>query len=406
MNLKFSFRNIFKNRRRSIITIIAIAIGFSSLNLMGGYIQSIYTGLMEQSIIGERLGHLTIVKSGYFSKGKLYPEKYMLSESELSKVTSLLSEIEDIKLISPRMDLSGLVTNGNVSTIFISEGIKPEDMIEIRGKYADLPGMLDANNPDGGAFSEELASLLGLKEGDDAVMMLTTIDGGINALDIQVSSIYNTGNVGTNDKFVLLPFSFAQKIYEYNGASRLIVLLQDIGMIPVVRAEILEKLHSAGMDVEVKTWKEMSSFYNQVKMMFDMIFMFIFIIVLLIVVMSILNTMGMSVVERTREIGTMRSLGMRRFGVLSVFSIEGMLLAAIGCAIGVAVTYLISQIVYLLEIHYIPPNSSDPILLNIELRNSEIILTYVFMIALGFIASILPAYKASKLKIIDALGHV
>lgn len=406
MNIKFGIRNIFNNKRRSIVTIIAITMGFSSLNLFGGYIQSIYTGLTEQAIIGERLGHLTVVKKDYFTKGKLFPEKYTFTQKELLALQGVLENSEGVKLISPRMDISGLITNGKVSTIFISEGIRPGDMKIIRGKYSDLPGMLDEENPIGGAVSEELASLLGLKIGDDAVLMLTTLDGQINALDLNVAETYNTGNVGTNDKYVLLPFSYAQEIYDHKGASRIIVLLDDISLIPAVMDNMRKQLSVIGLEVDIKTWKEMSGFYKQVRTMFDMIFMFIFIIVLIIVVMSILNTMGMSVMERTSEIGTMRSLGMRSYKVLSIFSVEGMLLAAIGCAIGFVLTYTIAEFINYMGIRYVPPSSSDPVLLTIELRNVEIITTFGFMVVLGLVASVIPARKASKINIVDALSHI
>ena len=406
MNIKFGFRNILKNKRRSFITMIAITLGFSALNLFGGYIASIYSGLTDQAIIGERLGHLTIVKQDYFTKGKLYPEKFTFSKEEVTRVSSILGGIQGVKLFSPRLDLSGLITNGKVSTIFISEGIRPRDMAVIRGKYADLPGMLDENNPIGGAVSSELASLLGLNKGDDAVLMTTTLDGQINALDVNVADIYNTGNVGTNDKFVLLPYSYAQELYDLKGASRLVVLLDDITLTEPVKKQLQARFTEAGMQLEVKTWIEMSSFYKQVKSLFDMIFLFIFIIVLIIVVMSILNTMGMSVMERTREIGTLRSLGMKRRAIVSIFSTEGMLLAFIGCSVGLAITYFVAGAVNILDIKYVPPSSSDPVLLSIELHSPEVLATFVFMVFLGLLAALMPARKASRMQIVDALGHI
>ncbi len=93
---------------------------------------------------------------------------------------------------------------------------------------------------------------------------------------------------------------------------------------------MLQKLADAGYDVEIKTWQELSDFYNQVHGIFDMVFGFIFFIVLTVVVMSVANSMGMTVVERTREIGTLRAIGLKQRGVIKLFTLESMLLTLFG----------------------------------------------------------------------------
>lgn len=133
--IKLGWRNILKNRRRSLITVLAVALGFASINLFSGYIHNVYDGLAEQAIRGEGLGHLTLMKPGLLKEGKLEPEKFLLKSDEIQRITGLLSQDETVRLVTPRLAVSGIVSNGKVSTIFLGEGMVPEDMAVIRGDF-------------------------------------------------------------------------------------------------------------------------------------------------------------------------------------------------------------------------------------------------------------------------------
>ena len=112
---------------------------------------------------------------------------------------------------------------------------------------------------------------------------------------------------------------------------------------------------------EIKTWNELSLFYSKVKGMFDMMFLFIFCIVLVIVVMSTVNTMGMAVLERTREIGTLRALGLKRRGVSMLFALEGGLLGLLGSLLGVVLHVVVWAVIRASRPTYTPPGISTPV---------------------------------------------
>jgi putative ABC transport system permease protein len=405
--LKLGFRNILRNRRRSLVTLLAIASGFASINLFAGYIKNTYSGLTDQSVKGERLGHLTVVKQGLFIQGKIDPEKYMFNLEEVEQVKKILLEDPDVALVTPRLNVSGIVSNGTISTIFIGEGIVQQDVDAIRQDFrADRSGRLNPDNPIGAAVANDLAAILNVKKGEGAVLLTTTPSGQANALDIDVIDIFNTGNARTNDKYLLVSFDFAQRLYDMDGAERLVVLLDDIRQTETTRARLTDKLRKTGFDVEIKTWKELSSFYTQVKNMFDMIFLFIFSIVFIVVVMSIVNTMGMAVMERTREIGTLRALGMKRWGIQRLFSTEGMILAVLGCVAGALITVLVRLAVNKAHITYVPPNFSDAVPLLVDLDIGTAVTTFLFITILATAAAFAPAVGASRKAIVDALGHV
>ncbi|MDD2702270.1 MAG: ABC transporter permease, partial [Sideroxydans sp.] len=305
---KLALRGLLRNRRRSLVTLLAIALGFAAIVLFAGYTHNIYDGLGRQSIHGEMLGHLTLYKKGMRTEGKLDPERYLLTAQEVRDISKLVQSEEHVELVAPRIGMSGLVSNGRASTIFIAEGIEPEAVEKLRagsltdeerasGLYDSMVMRLDKERPDVVALSEGLVEMLHLKEGEQAQVLVNTLSGQANAADITLGKSFNTGNAGSNDKFAFVSLSLARSLLDGAGrASRLTILLDHVDNTAMMRERLLKKLQVAGFDVEILTWQDLSDFYNQVHGMFDMIFGFIFMIVLTVVVMSVANSMGMTVV--------------------------------------------------------------------------------------------------------------
>lgn len=408
--IKIALRNILKNRRRSFVTLLAIALGFAAVSLFRGYIHNTYRGLRESAIRGEGLGHLTIYKKGWLEKGKSDPDRYMFSRGELKKITDLVEDDEEVILASPRLNISGLVSNGRTSTIFLANGVIPRDEKTIRSAWAAFRPVKGEGLSDKKSFgvemAEDLARYLDLKPGSDGVVMATTLDGQMNALDIEVAGVYDTGSDATNDKYMRVPFSFAQSLYDTEKADRVVVLLNDWKNTEAARSRLLDSLSGAGLGCEIKTWNELSLFYTKVRGMFDMIFMFIFCIVFIIVVMSVINTMGMAVLERTREIGTLRALGLKRRGVSFLFAIEGAMLGFLGTIFGIILNVIVWAIIRAAHPTYIPPGVSTPVPLIVNLVPQAMFFLMVFLVLLSLAAAILPARRAAKQNVVDALGHV
>ena len=408
--IKIALRNILKNRRRSFVTLLAIAMGFAAVSLFRGYIHNTYRGLRESAIRGEGLGHLTIYKKGWLEKGKIDPDRYMFSRGELKKITDLVEDDEEVILASPRLNISGLVSNGRTSTIFLANGVIPRDEKTIRSAWATFRPVKGEGLSDKKSFgvemAEDLARYLDLKPGSDGVVMATTLDGQMNALDIEVAGVYDTGSDATNDKYMRVPFSFAQSLYDTEKADRMVVLLSDWEKTEAVRSRLLDSLSGAGLGCEIKTWNELSLFYTKVRGMFDMIFMFIFCIVFIIVVMSVINTMGMAVLERTREIGTLRALGLKRRGVSLLFAIEGAMLGFLGTVFGIILNVIVWAIIRAAHPTYIPPGVSTPVPLIVSLVPQAMFFLMIFLVLLSLAAAILPARRAAKQNVVEALGHV
>ncbi len=408
--IKMAFRNIIKAKRRTLVTLLAIAFGFASISLFKGYIHNIYEGLRASAIHGSGLGHLTIYKAGWEAHGKSDPQRYMLGPKAMQKIQTLALKTPHVQLATPRLSISGLVSNGKNSTIFIAQGVVPDHERAIKGAFYDFQPItgdpIKAGNDPGVEMAQGLAAHLEFIPGSGGVVMGTTLDGQMNALDINISGIYNTGVSETNDKFIKVPFAFAQSFVDTRKADSLVVLLDNWQRTDDVRQQLLDKLSNAGIDVEIKTWKELSTFYKSVRNMFDMIFLFIFIIVLIIVIMSTTNTMGMAVVERTREIGTLRALGLKKRGVSCLFAAEGMLLGLTGSLFGCIMHIMVWGLLYWTQPSYVPPGNTTPVPLIVDFLPGDLGRLILFMAVLALLSAIIPARRAARQNVVLSLTHV
>jgi len=413
-----ALRGLARNRRRSMATLLAIAFGFAAITLFAGYTHNVYSGLARQSIHGELIGHLTLSKRGMKREGKLNPERYLMTAAELTAVSKLLYQEPHVRFVAPRLALNGLISNGRASTIFIAEGIEPlamktlqEGLITAREVSAGVPlsfiKKLDPAHDDVVELSAGLVDLLHLSIGAQASVLTSTLSGQANAADMTVGGQFNTGNAGSNDKFAYVPLAFARSLLDAEGrADRLTILLDDSNQTEVTRTRLQQKLHAAGFDVEIQTWQELSDFYQQVHNMFDMIFGFIFSIVLTVVLISVANSMSMTVIERTREIGTLRAIGLKQRGVVRLFTTEAMLLSVSGCGTGFLIALGVQFGINAAHISYIPPNSVSAVPLLVDMDSVRIVLTLLLMVVIGTGAAYMPARRASKKIIIDALAYV
>jgi putative ABC transport system permease protein len=413
---KIAVRNLVKNRRRSIITIFAVAFGFAGVNLFAGFTEYMYTGTREAAILVESRGHLTIFTKGFLEKGQLDPARYLLTPEKMKAAEEICREIPHVMLVTPQLRISGIVTNGKVSTIFLAQGIVPstDDALLSRFtivKMEDILKRLEGRRLEddkmyGVAMSSSLARLLDLKVGSNAVAFSSTVDGQMNALDLEVFQLIPVGNATMKDKIMRVPLSFAQALYDWYGADRLSVLLDKTEYTESIRDQLQTAFSERGLELEVKTWKELSDLYRKVKEMFDIVFIFLFIIVFIIVVMSVANTMSMTVFERTREIGTLRALGLKRKGVMLLFGIESSILGVYGTIGGLFLTVLGWWLVSFLKPTWVPPGMTNPVPIIIYLVPETMVYSFVFLLVLCLTASLIPARRAAQKNVVGALAHV
>ena len=411
--LTIAIRNLLRNGRRSLFTILAIGLGFAAVNVFGGFTTYIFSGLRDSNIYTHANGHLTIFKKGFLSEGRLEPEKYLITEDEHRRILRITQTFPQIKIVTPQLFISGLFSNGEVSTVFVAIGRIPSTLYDIQGQARGFLGRLKIYNgdalsddmPHGIAVASGLANRLGLEIGTDAIAMAPTVSGQINALDATLVQTFDTAET-LNDQLMIVPLEFAQSLYDTTSMDRITVLLRDTGDTAAIHNALALALDEADLEMEVSTWWEQSPFYMKVKDMFSVIFVFIFIIVLLIAVMSVINTVSMAVLERIRELATLRVLGLKRFGIMRLIALESLMLACFGSMLGFILTLLAQSGVDHFRPTWVPPHLTGAVPLEIRPSGEYMLLSLFLLVLMSLLAAFFPARRAARMNIVKGLGHV
>jgi putative ABC transport system permease protein len=401
-DLAVAWRNVWRHPRRTSIVLAAIVGGVVAMLLAGGFIEWIFHDLRE-STIHSRLGHIEIVRPGYFAHGKSEPSRYLLpaASSELGVVAGT----PHVRVVARRLSFSGLVSHGETTVSFEGDGIEPEAEQSIGASMKIIEGTnLGARDLDGVLLGEGLARSLGVRVGDRIVLLVSRRNGGVNAAELTLRGTFASVTKAYDDYALRLHLAVAQRLLDTMGASMWVVLLDDTGMTDVaVRA--LRSALPAGR-FEVVPWHALADFYAKTVTLFSRQFSVVEAIIAMIIVLSIGNTMMMSVMERTWEIGTSMALGVPRLRILAGFILESMVLGVVGAGAvimwGCALATLISSIGIPMPP---PPGMAHGYVGAIRLTPALAFES----IALGFItaviAAVYPAWRAAHLPIVDALRH-
>lgn len=412
--LQYAFRNLLRNRRRSIYTILAVAVGYAGINLFGGFTEYIFTNFRESFVYIEGNGHLAVFKSRSSVHDATDPLKNLLDGQELARIRAIVEQDTAVRHLSEVMTLTGFLSNGDSTTIYVGAAWIPSEkyafQFAARGLMSRLHFFdgepLSDDLPHGIGLSRGLAERLGEGIGSDVILMAATVQGRINAADASVLQFIDTAMELLEDKWVAMPLDLARTLYDTDGASRISLLIDERADLEQVRARLSEALRDAGLDVDVLTWRELSDFYVKVERMFDTIFLIVFVIVAAIIIMSVVNTLSMSVLERSREIGTLRAIGAKRGHIVWLFSLEGGLLGLLGCGAGLLLLGLSLTIFGLVAPNWNPPHVVRTLPLEIYIVPSYLGLSLLTLTVLAWISGMLPARRIARSNIVSALGHV
>ena len=193
--LRFSLINLMRQKRRTLITSLTLMVGLIAVNLFQGYQTDTVESLAETAAYGEMLGHLSVMKEGALTKGKIDEITYMFDGPQLVQVMAAIKEDPDVALAAARMNLSGLVSNGNNSIIFIAVAMDPAVLADFQKKF-DWRGEgspLAAGDVSDGQVAKGLAEIMEVGTGDFLTLFSTTVKNQMNAVDVEVKATYPTG---------------------------------------------------------------------------------------------------------------------------------------------------------------------------------------------------------------------
>jgi putative ABC transport system permease protein len=401
-NFSLALRNTVRHRTRSAIALIAISFSVIALLLAGGFIEWIFWAI-SVATIETGLGHVQVVRPGYMDSGTADPFSYLLPES--SPELSALEHAPHVKVVAPRLNFSGLVSHNETTLSFVGQGVDPTKEAIVSGHLQIPKGKgLSAQDPEGVIVGEGLAANLGVVPGDKIVLLATSASKGINAVECHVQGIFSTRFKAYDDTAIHVPINVARRLLRASGTHIWVVSLDDTENTVTTLARFQSQFKSETL--QFVPWFELADFYRKTVTLLSSQMVVVRVIIGVIIVLSISNMLIMNVLERTGEIGTLMAMGARRKQILSLFLSEGLLLGLIGATSGLLVGFVLGQIISAVGIPMPPPPGRS------AGYSGEILITWklaagAFVLAVGTtaLASVYPAWKGSRLIIVDALRH-
>ena len=464
MTLNLALRNLLRNRRRSLATILAMAIGSTSILLFGGFSANINYMMHTHHVqVG---GHLQIQHRDFYLYGSGNPTAYGIND--YTKIVTAIQNDDVLRnmvlVASPTLQFGGIAGNyaASVSRTIIGNGFVAEDINRMRlwndfnlqtkspvfaleGAPADAAivgtgvarvlQLCDAlkiarcpkpekEHKTGGANLPDDIAQLSMQE-TQAVsdptkarpsrieVLVVNSRGAPNVTSLEVIRAEEQGIKEINEVYVMMHLAQLQQLIYGKSppkATSIMLQLRHSKQIPeaLARLEPILANFSTNQPLSVLDFRTLNPFYVQTIQMFDTIFGFVFVLIGSIVLFTVSNTMNTAVVERTVEIGTLRAIGLRREGIRRLFVTEGALLGLCGALLGVLLALMLSVMVNQMGMTWWPPGNVDPLPLTITVvgETRMVIGTTVGLVCIAILSAWWPAYRAARLDVVDALRHV
>lgn len=402
--IRIALRNVLRNRRRSLITLSAVFLAVGVMTAVRGVLNGLQAAIRE-TVIATQTGALQVHKKG-FARSLQAPIDLDLPADEafLGKIRAVPGVVE----AAPRIPFGGMV-NANDKTVFsIFVALDPAREPRVCPQRWDILGEgkpLDVAVEDGAALSDELLKRLGVPLGGTAALLTNNKDGTLGAVDVKA-----TGRLGgvalplPDQRVVFVPLALAQKLLLMEGrATEIAISVKD----PAKVDEVARALQAAlGDEYEVATWGQIAPFVDDVIRTQNIMLTIVAAIFGIIALVGIAVTMLMNTLERTREVGTMMALGVRRRQILVMFLLESMLLGIAGVlAGGSAGGGFILRFATGAGLAIQIPGSNKPLLIH-TFVTAPYVGAVLAVAALGATAAaFLPAWWASRLRPVEALAH-
>ncbi|MHB1200349.1 MAG: ABC transporter permease [Polaromonas sp.] len=464
MTLSLAVRNLLRNRRRSLATLLAMAIGSTAILLFGGFSSNVNYELHTRNV--RKGGHLQIQHRDFYLYGSGNPAAYAIND--YIKILAAIRSDEVLQkmvlVATPTLQFGGIAGNyaAGVSRTIIGTGFVAEDINRMRrwndfdlrtkaplsaleGAAADAavvgtgvarvlqlcdalkiercPKPEKETKSDAANLPDDIAQL-SLQETPAASttagasprrieVLVVNARGAPNVTSLEVIRAEDQGIKELDEVSIMMNLAQLQQlIYGKTPpkATSIMLQLRHSDQIPAALARLAPILarFSTSQPLAVLDFRALNPFYVQTMQMFDTIFGFVFVLIGGIVLFTVSNTMNTTVVERTVEIGTLRAIGLRRAGILRLFVTEGALLGFCGAVLGVVLALALSVTINQIGMPWLPPGNVElvPFTVNVWGENRMILGTSFGLIFIAILSAWWPAFRAARLDVVEALRHV
>jgi putative ABC transport system permease protein len=405
--VKMAWRNIWRYKRRTFLTLAAIAFAVAISVFMRGLQKGTYEQMIE-NVIRINTGYLQIHRKGFWDDRTL---QYAFKPD--SSLWEILSSQPHVTSFAPRAESDGLASAGENTNGVLVIGINPQ--AEAKGttlkERIQKGKFLSPETPQGAIIGEELAKNLQTNLHDKITLLVQGYDGSLNAGIYQVEGIIRTGAPELDRSVVFLNLEAAQELFWLDGRiSEILVFVDHISNLKKVSQGLKSKLDLK--NYEVMTWDELMPELVQL-IAFDNASGQLFLILLVVVVaFGILNTILMSVFERIKEFGVMMALGVKPNRIVGLVFIESTFLSSLGVIIGNIVGFGLS----LYFLHH-PISLSESLSRAMEQIGftakffvkptfSTFLEVTIAVFAVSLVMTIYPTIKATRFRPVEALRHI
>ena len=406
--IKIAFRNLYRQKRRTLLTIAIISVGVIAVLLFSA-LSGAFKNMMVGQITDSMLGHMQIHRKGYVSSLDNLPLDKTIDAKQMKKMEEILDRIPRVEAYSKRILMGGMLSNYMETTNIKVAGINPKDesivtpLLTSRIKKGEMLKKGEILLP------ELVTKGMNLKVGQSIVLIVNNVDGSVNGQNLKIAGIVESV-VGPTGKYGYIHIDDAVTVLRMDKPefSEIAIRLNKISSLDKVTRqislEIVEMKNKEGEPIfEVHSWKELSPFYNIAKMI-DLMSLFINILLVAIVLISILNVMIMAVYERIKEIGTLTAIGTLPGKIRTMFLMEGLFLGFFGSVAGsiIGVILIIATKFAHITIAF---GRNENILIDPAIPFDQMALITLVSTIVAVLASLQPAIKASHMDPIDALRY-
>ncbi len=408
---KIAFRNLLRYKRRTLLTASLVTIGVVFVLLfisISGSFKNMIVGQMTDSM----LGHLEVHRKGYLASIDNLPLNLNLKLQAYQKMEGILKQQPEVEAFSPRIKFGGMFSTFVETTNIRLNGVYPD--LELK-TVPLLPSRLTNDTKKtlekGEIWIPELMSKsMKVNLGDTVVVIATNKDGSVNGKQFKVAGVLESvTGPGGRDGYIHIEDAMEVLRMEEMEVSEVAIRLKNFGQLHIF-SDKLERLLSGEVNkqgkpiYEVHTWEKLSPFYNIARMI-DLMAFFIKLMLIAVVLVSIMNVMIMAVYERIREIGTIAAIGTLPGKILSMFVLEGLFLGTMGALAGDLIGLLIILILNRVGITF-DFGRETGLVLSATIAPSDVLMISIIVIFISVVASLQPAFKASRMEPIKALRHV